>query len=116
VDRFCFESAASTGTATEGAGPTGIALGQLGPAGSLVQSVNAPAGTQSLSAVATGEGLLRIVLVDPTGVTLATADAVDGVAVLDTAVSRTGLYQVKVLNLGTALTQTWMAATPFGLR
>jgi hypothetical protein len=116
VDRFCLESAASTGTPTTGPESTTSALSALGPLGSLVQSLNAPAGTQSISAVASGDGLLRVILVDPAGVTLATADAVDGVAVLDTTVSRTGLYQVKVLNLGTNLTQTWMAATPFGLR
>ena len=116
VDRFCLESAASTGMSSSGPGSTTSALSALGPLGSLVQSLNVPAGTQSISAVASGEGLLRVVLVDPTGVNLATADAIGGVAVLDTTVSRTGLYQVKVLNLGANLTQTWMAATPSGLR
>jgi hypothetical protein len=116
VDRFCLESAASTGMSSSAPGSTTSALSALGPLGSLVQSLNVPAGTQSISAVASGEGLLRVVLVDPTGVTLATADAIGGVAVLDTTVSRTGLYQVKVLNLGNNLTQTWMAATPSGLR
>jgi len=116
VDRLCLESAASTGTSTNGAGPTTSILSTLGSLGSLVQSVNAPAGTQSISVVASGDGLVRVILVDPTGLTLATADGVNGVAVLDKTVSRTGLYQVKVLNLSTNLTQTWMAATPFGLR
>ncbi|MGI8732005.1 MAG: fibronectin type III domain-containing protein [Pyrinomonadaceae bacterium] len=116
VDRFCLESAASTSTSTMAAGPTTSALSALGPLGSLAQSVNAPAGTQSISAVASGAGVLRVILVDPTGANLATADAVGGVAVLNATVSRTGLYQVKVLNLGTNLTQTWMAATPFGAR
>ncbi len=116
VDRFCLESAASNGAATTGPQSTTSVLSALGPLSSLVQSVNVPAGTQSISAVASGQGPLRVILVDPAGVTLATADAVDGLVVLDTTVSRTGLYQVKVLNLGTNLTQTWMAATPFGLR
>jgi hypothetical protein len=116
VDRVCLESAASNGATTTGPGATTSALSAVGPLGSLVQSINAPAGTQKISAVASGSGLLRIVLIDPAGLTLATADAVDGVAVLDTTVSRTGVYQVKVLNLGTSLTQTWTAATPFGLR
>jgi hypothetical protein len=66
--------------------------------------------------VASGEGLLRIILVDPAGISLASADAVGGVAVLDTTVSRTGVYQVKVLNVGTNLTQAWVAATPYGVR
>jgi hypothetical protein len=116
VDRFCLESAASTGMSSSGPGSTTRALSALSPLGSLVQSINVPAGTQSISAVASGEGLLRVILVDPTGLTLATADAFGGVAVLDTTVSRTGLYQVKVLNLGNNLTQTWMAATPSGPR
>ena len=116
VDRFCLESAVSTGTSTTGPGSTTSIISALGPLGSLVQSLNAPAGTQSISAVASGQGLIRLILIDSAGVTLASADAVDGVAVLETTVSRTGVYQVKVLNLGTNLTQTWAAATPFGKR
>ena len=116
VDRFCLESGASTGAPTSGPQSTTSATSALGTLSTLVQSVNAPTGTQSISAVATGEGLVRVILVDPAGLTLATADAVNGVAVLDTTVSRTGVYQIKVLNLGTSLTQTWVAATPFGTR
>jgi hypothetical protein len=116
VDRICLESASSTGAPTAGPQSTTSALSALGPLGSVVQSLNVSAGTQSISVVASGEGLLRVILVDPAGLTLATADAVNGVAVLDTTVSQTGVYQVKVLNLGTGSTQTWTAATPFGLR
>ena len=116
VDRFCLESGASTGAPTSGPQSTISATSALAMLSSTVQSVNAPTGTQSISAVATGEGLVRVILVDPAGLTLATADAVNGVAVLDTTVSRTGVYQIKVLNLGTSLTQTWVAATPFGTR
>lgn len=116
VDRFCLESAVSTGTASSGAGSTASTFSALGPLGSLVQSIEATAGTQSISAVASGNGLLRLILVDATGATVASADAVDGVAVLDATVSRTGVYQIKVLNVGTNLTQTWTAATPFGVR
>jgi len=116
VDRLCLESAASTGTPTTGPQSTTSATSAIGTLSSMVQSLNVPSGTQSISVVASGEGLLRVVLIDPAGLTLATADAINGVAVLDTTVSRTGQYQVKVLNLGTNLTQTWMAATPFGVR
>jgi hypothetical protein len=116
VDRFCLESAGSNAATATGPGTTTSVLSNVGPLGSLVQSLNAPAGTESISVVASGGGLLRVVLIDPAGLTLATADGVDGVAVLDTTVSRTGVYQVKVLNLGTSLTQTWTAATPFGVR
>ena len=116
VDRFCLESAASNGTPTTGPQSTTSVLSALDPLGSVVQSLNASTGTQAISVVASGEGLVRVILIDPTGLTLATADSVNGVAVLDKTVSRNGLYQVKVLNLGTSLTQTWTATTPFGLR
>jgi hypothetical protein len=116
VDGFCLESAASTGAPATGPQSTTSAISSLAALGSMVQSVNAGAGTQSISVVAAGDGLLRVILVDPVGLTLATADAVNGVAVLDTTVSRTGVYQVKVVNLGTNLTQTWVAATPYGSR
>ena len=116
VDGFCLESAASSGAPTTGPQSTSSAISGLAALGSMIQSVNAAAGTQSISIVASGDGLLRVVLIDPVGLTLATADAVNGVAVLDTTVSRTGVYQVKVVNVGTSLTQTWVAATPYGLR
>ena len=106
VDGFCLESARlqaarHDGTAIDYERDFGLAA-----LGSMVQSVNASAGTQSISVVASGDGLLRVILIDPAGLTLATADAVNGVAVLDTTVSRTGVYQVKVVNVGTNLTQT----------
>jgi hypothetical protein len=116
VDGFCIESAASSGAPTTGPQSTTSAISGLAALGSMIQSVNASAGTQSISVVASGDGLLRLVLIDPAGLTLATADAVNGVAVLDTTVSRTGVYQVKVVNVGTNLTQTWVAATPYGSR
>lgn len=116
VDRVCLESAASTGAPTTGPHSTISATSTLGTLGSMVQSLTAPTGTQSISAVAAGEGAVRVILIDPAGLTLATADAINGVAVLDTTVSRTGVYQIKVVNVGTSPTQTWMAATPFGAR
>jgi hypothetical protein len=116
VDGFCLESAVSSGAPTTGPQSTTSAISGLAGLGSMVQSVNAPAGTQSISVVVSGDGLLRVVLIDPAGLTLATADGVNGVAVLDASVSRTGVYQVRVVNLGTSLTQTWVAVTPYGLR
>ena len=116
MDGFCLESGAASGAPTTGPQSTTSAISGLAALGSMIQSVNAPAGTQSLSVVASGDGLLRVLLIDPAGLTLATADAVNGVAVLDTTVSRTGVYQVKVVNVGTNLTQTWVAATPYGVR
>ena len=115
-DQACPQTPPTSGAPTTGPQSTTSAISGLAALGSMVQSVNASAGTQSISVVASGDGLLRVVLIDPVGLTLATADAVNGVAVLDTTVSRTGVYQVKVVNVGTNLTQTWVAATPYGSR
>jgi hypothetical protein len=114
VDRFCVERAYPTGMPQTGPGETTSVLQAIAPLGVLLQSVDVLAGAQSISAVASGSGLLRLVLLDPAGSVLATADSVGGVAVLEASVSATGLYQVQVLNLGTSSTQAWMAATPFG--
>jgi hypothetical protein len=116
VDGLCLESAALSGEPTTGPQTTTSAISGLTALGSMVQSLDVLAGTQSIAVVTSGDGLLRVVLIDPAGLTLSTADSVNGVAVLDTTVSRTGVYQVKVVNLGTDLTQTWVAATPYGLR
>jgi hypothetical protein len=103
VDGFCLTDATSTGTPASGPGKT-----------SSSSSVEAPDNTQSVSVVAesTGDLPIRLVLVDPTGLTLATADNSSGLAVLDVPVSRTGIYTVQVLNLSLGPVQVWTAATP----
>ncbi len=114
VDRFCVERAYATGMPQTGPGETTSVLQTIAPMGLLLRPVNAPAGAQAISAVASGNGPLRLVLLDPSGSVLATADAAGGVAVLETFVSGAGLYQVQVLNLVASPIQTWVAATPFG--
>jgi hypothetical protein len=56
------------------------------------------------------------VVVDPAGAVLATADAVNGVAALEVPVSRSGLFQLKVVNLATGGASAWVAGTPYGSR
>ncbi len=116
VDRFCLESAASGGSSAAGPGPTTSLVQSLAALAASIQPISAPAGTQSISAVASGSGLLRLLLLDPAGKVLASADSVGGVAVLERAVSTSGVFQVKVVNLGASLTETWTAVTPFGPR
>jgi len=103
LDGFCLTNATSTGVPTGGPGAT-----------SNASSVAAPDNTYSMSVVAESSGDLpiRIALVDPSGLTLATADNSSGLAVLDVPVSAAGIYTVQVINLSVGPVSVWTAATP----
>ncbi len=116
VDRICIESGFSSASASAGPGPTTSSLQVVGAAKSQLQTVAVAGGTQSIAAVASANGPVRLVLLDPTGLTLATAESVDGVAVLDRPIASSGLYKLQALNLALGPVEVWMAATPFGAR
>jgi len=114
VDRFCLESAASTGNPATGPGAT--TANSVSPAaGTSVTSLLAvPAGTQAISIVAesTPQVPVKIVLIDPTGLSLATSDNSSGLAVINQPVTQSGTYLIKVINLSLGPVQVWTAATP----
>ena len=115
VDRFCLESAATTGTASSGPGQTSTTTtNNLGAAQQALTQITVPAGTQSISVIAesTPAGLVRIVLVDPSGLSVATSEGSSGLSTLDAPVSASGVYLVKVINLGLGPVNVWTAATP----
>jgi len=81
----------------------------------LLQSISVPAGTQSISvATETTDGVpLQIVLIDPKGVTLATANVLpNGIATLDQPVTGGGTYKIKTVNLGLGPVQISTLVTP----
>ena len=103
LDGFCLENASSTGTPTSGPGAT-----------STSPSVQVPANAYSVSVVAesTAGVPIQLALIDPTGVTLATADNSSGFAVLDVPVTSAGTYAIQVINLSVGPVEVWTAATP----
>jgi len=114
VDRFCLESATSTGAPASGPGATSTTSASPS-AGSTVSSLLAvPAGATALSIVAesTPQVPVKIVLVDPTGLSLAVSDNSSGLAVINQPVTQSGTYIIKVLNLSLGPVQVWTAATP----
>lgn len=118
VDGFCLESAFGTAVATSGPGATSSAVQVLGASQSALQSVSVAAGAAAISVAAVSEagGPFRVVLASPAGAVLATAESAGGVAVIEAAISQTGLYTVQVVNVGTAPLELWTSATPFGTR
>jgi hypothetical protein len=103
VDGFCLENGTSTGSPTSGPGAT-----------TSSSSVNVPANAYSVSIVAesTGDLPIKIVLVDPTGLALASSDNSSGLAVIDAPVTVGGTYLVQVVNLSAGPVTFWTAATP----
>jgi hypothetical protein len=81
-------------------------------------NLNLGSGATAISAVAETSSLvpIKLAVVDPSGLTVQIVDAVNGVAVISTPVSRGGLYTVKVINVGVGPVQVWTLATPTNKR
>jgi len=73
-----------------------------------------PANAYSVSVVAeaTGDLPISVALVDPAGLTLATASNTGGLAVMTVPVTKGGTYLLKVINLSLGPVEVWTAATP----
>ena len=73
-----------------------------------------PAGTQAISVVAEAspELPIQLVLIDPSGTILNTANNSTGFAVINKNVTQSGVYVIKVINVSLGPVQVWTAATP----
>src|SRR5882724_11752171 len=119
IDGFCLESSTPPSVVPpNGPGETTSNTVSVGPGqqsssglllGSNVREI-------SLVAEASNGAPIRLVLVDPVGLTLQTVDATNGVAVLNATVTQGGLYTVKVVNISLGPVQVWSATTPLVIR
>lgn len=77
-----------------------------------------PSGTQEISVVteSTVSVPYKLVLVNPSGLTLQTVDSVNGVAVLNAPVTQSGTYLIKVVNVSLGPLQFTVTATPLVCR
>lgn len=118
VDRFCLENSFPTGTAAQGPGSTAASLDVASPLAELLQAVQIPAGAAAISVAAeSADGTpIQVLLVDPLGAIVATAEAAAGAAVIDHDVAMPGLYLVRVLNRSTSPAEVWTLVTPWGQR
>jgi hypothetical protein len=118
VDRFCLENASSTGTPSSGPGATASNSGTQSAGQQSTSSLTVPANAQSISIVAesTPQVPVTIVLIDPSGLTLATASNSSGLAVINQPVTQGGIYLVKTINLSLGPVNVWTAATPYVTR
>jgi hypothetical protein len=114
IDRFVLESSSSNAQPASGPGNTTNQPGSIG--GGLTSSINylVPSGSQELSVVAESNLNipLQLVLVDPSSLTLATANASNGIATISRPVAQGGVYVIKVVNLSLGPVQITTTTTP----
>lgn len=114
IDRFKLASATSSAQPVAGPGNTSSNVNTVNPGKQLLQSITVPAGTQAISvmAEASPELPIQLVLIDPSGAVLNTANNSTGFAVINKNVTQSGVYVVKVINVSLGPVQVWTAATP----
>lgn len=106
-------SFSDSGLAT-GPGPTTSNNSSVASGLASTYTLNLGSTASAISVVAETSTLVpvKLVVLDPNGLTLQVVDAVNGVAVISMPVSRVGLYTVKVINVGVGSVQVWSLATP----
>jgi len=98
-----------------GPGTTSSNTTSLNPGKLLLQSLTLPAGTQAISVVAEAspELPIQLLLIDPSGAVLNTANNSTGIATINRNVSGSGIYTIKVVNVSVGSVKVWTAATPY---
>ncbi|MCI0413809.1 glycoside hydrolase [bacterium] len=114
VDRFCLESATSSGSPATGPGQTTSDSNNLNAGQEATSIVNVGSNATAISVVAeTSTNLpIKVLLIDPSGSVLNTADNTSGFVVISAPVSQSGAYVVKVVNLNLGPVAVWSAITP----
>jgi hypothetical protein len=114
VDSFCLQNSASTSQPAMGPGATSNQSGSVSAGQTFTNGVSVPSGAQEISVVAESSLNVpyKLVLVNPSGVALQTVDASNGVAVLNSTVSQSGTYLIKVVNVSLGPLQFTTTATP----
>jgi hypothetical protein len=115
VDSLCLQNATAPSSPPPPAHPgnTDEETDAIVAAQELIRTITVPTGALSISAVAEAspEVPVQIVLLDPLGTVLGTADNASGFAVIDAPVSAGGVYLLKVTNVSLGSVSVWTAAT-----
>ena len=114
VDRICVPNGSTGAAPSSSPGATSSSQSTVGAGQESQSTVTVPLGATTISVAAVSEGNtpLRVVLLDPLGATVGVAEASNGIAAVDATVSLTGIYVVKVVNLGVVDANVWTVSTP----
>jgi hypothetical protein len=114
VDQFCLTSSTITSQPTSGPGNTTNQSGNAS-AGQTTSSNYQPQSGSSEMCVTVESTLnvpFKIALVSPSGLTLQTVDAVNGIATVSQPVTQSGTYVIKVVNVSLGPLQFTTTVTP----
>ena len=118
VDAFCLESSSSNAQPASGPGQTTSGNSTLAVGQQAIQQLPLPGGAQAIAIVAEASANvpIQLVLIDPSGSVLTTANSSAGLAVIEMPVSTAGTYLVKLVNVSAGPVTVWTAATPLVAR
>jgi hypothetical protein len=118
VDGFCLTSSSSNAQPASGPGTTTNQSGSASAGQTLSSNYQMQSGSQEISLVAESSLNVpfKLVLVGPSGLTLQTADASSGIAVINTPATQGGNYVIKVVNLSLGPLQFTTTTTPLVTR
>lgn len=113
IDGFCLDNATPVGTPSAYPGSTSKMNFNLSQGQAAVNSIALGAGTQAISIVAESNiaAPIQLLLIDPSGAVVQTVNTSTGVAVLDAPITQSGVYAIKVVNVGLGPLQIWSVAT-----
>lgn len=114
VDSFCLQNSVSNAQPTTGPGSTSNQSSSVSAGQTSSSGLAMPAGAQEISVVVESSMAVpfKLALVDPSGLTLQTIDGSNGVAVLNSTVSQSGTYVIKVVNVSLGSLQFTTTVTP----
>jgi hypothetical protein len=114
VDQFCVTSSTITSQPSAGPGNTTNQSGSASAGQTANSSYQPPSGSSEMTV--TVESTLnvpfKIAIVNPSGVTLQTVDAVGGIATINQSVTQNGSYVIKVVNVSLGPIQFTTTVTP----
>jgi hypothetical protein len=116
VDEFCITNGSSSTMTTAGPGTTMTSTSALAIGQSLLQNVMVPSNSLGFSVAAEANVNVpyTLVVIDPSGKVLGTVNSSsNGIASVTMPVSTSGLYVIKLVNVGVGPVNIWTAATPF---
>jgi len=114
VDGFCLDNSSSSAQPTTGPGNTTNQSGNASIGQTSSTNYNMPSGSQQISVVveSTLAVPFKLLLINPSGLTVQTIDASNGIAVIDAPVTQGGTYVIQVVNLSVGPLQFTTTATP----
>lgn len=114
VDGFCVDNGTSTASPASGPGATSSSNDQIGLGGNLIKSLTVDPGTTAIAIMAETSANVpfRLVLINPSGSIINTAESSNGLATIEVPVNQGGTFTYKVINLSVGSVQVFSAVTP----